>query len=165
MCQFRSADVVYNSSNQSITVYILPNSDSHTAIKMKYNIRDDGFLAKHCPIEYVPTKALDDFDSYDFIFGAGKPDWWLDEHETQVKRELQANIKSLLSENKLEWDGDLRLDSLTSLPEGVTLTAGRYLFLDSLTSLPAGGTIKAQDIYYAGRWHGPIYRKGKNEYT
>ena len=39
--------------------------------------------------------------------------------------------------------GDLHLDSLTTLPEGVTLSAGGYLDLGSLTTLPEGVTLSA----------------------
>ena len=44
--------------------------------------------------------------------------------------------------------GHLDLDSLTTLPEGVTLTAGGNLYLRSLTTLPEGVTLTAGgDLY------------------
>ena len=48
------------------------------------------------------------------------------------------------SGNAIEVEGSLDLSRLTTLPEGVTLTAGSYLDLGNLTTLPEGVTLTAR---------------------
>ena len=175
MCRFRSGVAVYNATDGSVKLYTLPGEDSHTKIREHYHIRDNGGPAasRQCPVEYVPHSALDHWASYEFCFDAFRPDWWTQEHTDSVIRQFQADIHRLLKRKKWNWGGDLYLDSLTSLPEGVALSAGRaldlrsltslpegvtlsaggYLDLRSLTSLPAGVTVKATRVYMRGQWH------------
>jgi hypothetical protein len=56
---------------------------------------------------------------------------------------LQSHPSATRNGDVVEYSGDLLLRSLTSLPSGVTLSAGGYLFLRSLTSLPSGVTLSA----------------------
>ena len=62
-----------------------------------------------------------------------------------------------------ENNGSLYLDSLTSLPEGVNLTAGGWLDLSSLTSLPKGVSLTAGGwLYLSGKRVKRGYKKLSN---
>jgi hypothetical protein len=66
-----------------------------------------------------------------------------------VKGSIYLSSPTSLPEGvTLSAGGDLYLSSLTSLPEGVTLSAGGYLDLSSLTSLPEGVTLSAGGYLY-----------------
>ena len=160
MCHFRSGVGVLNMSDNMLSVKFLDGEDSHTKIRSTYYIRDDdgAGATRQTPLEYKPAKDLLDLESYELTFDAGRPDWWTEEHTEQAIRQFRADITPVIAARKWDWGGYLDLGSLTSLPEGVTLSAGGYLCLRSLTSLPEGVKVKAGDVYYDGQWHGKIER-------
>ena len=138
MCQYRSGVVVFNSSDGTASLKMLPGEDSHAKIRKHYHIRDDDGpgATRQTPVEYQPTKDLLDLDSYELMWDAGRPEWWTDEHTEQTVRQFRADLAPIIAARKWEWLGDLRLNDLTALPEGVTL--------------------RAKNVYYAREWHGAI---------
>jgi len=145
MCKAISGIAVYD--GESVKVYTLPDSDSHSDIREKHHIRDDsltGIASRQTPVELVPIKDLFDVKGMDFRFDDSCPYWWTDDDMTdEAIRQLHAAWMSRWDGKCLHFEGDLYLGSLTSLPEGVTLTAGGNLDLRSLTSLPKGVKVKA----------------------
>ena len=66
-----------------------------------------------------------------------------------LERYISARVSRYRrSGNAIEVEGYLNLFSLTTLPEGVTLTAGGYLDLGNLTTLPEGVTLTAGGYLY-----------------
>jgi hypothetical protein len=182
MCQFRSAEAVFQPESNTVKLYFSEFEDSHTNIRKNNGLKEvSRNTQKQTPLEYVPCGSLDDFSKYEFKFDDSRPDWWTDDMTDSATVQFQTNIKLMLKEKILAYKGSLYLRSLTSLPEGVTLEAGDYLdlrsltslpegvtlkaggslYLNSLTSLPEGVTLKAGGVYYAGTWHGQINQKGK----
>ena len=60
------------------------------------------------------------------------------------------NLTEAQATGREEIGGDLYLGSLTSLPEGVSLSCGGYLYLRSLTSLPEGVSLSCGGYLYLG---------------
>ena len=142
MCQFESAICVY--VNNDLKVYTSRKSCSHSDIRKEFNLRDGGGLLDRyqTPVEYAPVDSL--YGEWEFRFDAGRPEWWEDWMTEKAKRVL---YKSGLA--KLEsFEGDLYLNTLTTLPEGVTLSPGGNLYLSKLKSLPAGVTLSPGDSLY-----------------
>ena len=142
MCQVKSGEAVY--AGGDLRIYHLPGEDSHNAIREHFHIRDGlgAAASRHTPIECIPVRGLFDIEDYDFVFDAGRPDWWEEWMTERAKHELFAAWMA-------EWDGktlvrkgyaDLR--SLTEIPAGVTLRIGGYADLSSLTTIPAGVTLR-----------------------
>jgi hypothetical protein len=72
---------------------------------------------------------------------------------TMTIEEFATYLSKVVSHYTREGDAftvrhDLYLSSLTTLPEGVTLSAGGYLYLSSLTTLPEGVTLSAGGSLY-----------------
>lgn len=160
MCRYRSGEALY--INGVVDVRTLQGDDNHTDIRREFAIRDGVGHDRHAPFEFQPTTGLDDYASYELTWDAGRPDWATPDIEQRVRDLMTAVVRS---DDLADWHGNLWLLSLTSLPEGVTLSAGGDLNLDSLTSLPEGAQLSAANVYYAGAWHGAIKpaRKGKGE--
>jgi len=164
MCQFKSG-IAVKISEDEVKIYTLKGEDSHTKIRKEYNIRDGigAGASRQTPVELVPVRGLLKKEDYDFVFDAGKPDWWTDNMTVSAKAQLFSAIKAEIINNKIKYKGSLNLSRLTSLPKGITLKAGRYIYLnnlifmsegvtlevgssielDSLTTLPKGITLKA----------------------
>jgi len=160
MCMHKSG-IVVRRDETSIDVYFLKGEDSHSKIRDAHKISDSGALGRYqTPVEFKPVRGIKKLEQYDFIFDAGKPDWWKDEFEEEAKRVLfrasqddlagdftgSLNLRSLTSlpaDAKLSAGGSLYLSSLTSLPANAKLSAGGYLNLSSLTSLPANAKLSA----------------------
>ena len=159
MCQFRSG-IAVRVDESTVRVYMLSDDDSHEEIRKHYRLTDDGELSRYqTPVELVPVRGLFRREDYDFVFDAGKPDWWVDGMMEQAVDVLfpaaltrlegttgDLNLRSLVTLPEgvtLHAGGDLDLYSLTTMPEGVTLHAGGYLNLRSLTTLPEGVTLHA----------------------
>ena len=147
MCQFISGVAVER--DDTVTVKTLKNSDSHSEIRKKFNIADDNSSRgqRQTPVELIPVTSLTDVSGMEFRFDAERPDWWTDAMTDEATRQLFRAAKNRWDGNTLKADY-LDLSSLTSIPEGVTLSAGGYLDLSSLTSIPEGVKINAQHIYY-----------------
>ena len=130
MCRFRSAVAVYQSESE-VALKLLPGEDSHTKIREAFNIRDGlgAAASRQTPVEFVPFGALDDLDAYEFIFDAGKPNWWTDAHTDSAVQQFRREVRGLLAEKTIEYDDDLYLNSVTTLPEGVSLEAGGEVYL------------------------------------
>ena len=139
MCQYRSA--VVTMFNDNLKIYTLDGEDSHEDIREKYNIKDDYTTAnRQEAIEFIPTGMLFDYKSYELRWDDIKPDWATPDVEDKIIRKM---INICKKDDLSNYKGYLYLYSLTSIPEGTTLSAGGYLYLSSLTSIPEGVTLSA----------------------
>ena len=178
MCMHKSG-IVVRVDETTIKVFCLPGEDAHLKIREKYKISDSNAIGRfQTPVEFKPVRGIESIDQYDFVFDAGKPDWWMAEFEEESKHvlfrasqedlsgdfagylDLRA-LTSLPANAKLTAGGSLDLRSLTSLPANAKLTAGGYLDLSALTSLPAnakltaGGYLDLRTVpkYQRDAWH------------
>lgn len=164
MCQFKSGICVYLPETQDMRIYTSKKEDSHTEIRREHGLRDgagdnDMFARYQTPVEFIPVTSLTDIAGWKFIFDAGKPDWWEDWMTEKAKKHLFTKAREAWSEDgvtltstpegvTLSTVGNLDLGTLTSIPAGVTLSAGGYLDLESLTSIPDGVTLSSGgDLY------------------
>ena len=174
MCQAISGVAVY--AEGRVTVYTCPDTDSHSDIRERHNIRDGGTAgaSRQSPCELIPVRGLFDLADMDFAWDAEKPQWATSEIEAECARQLHRawlarwdadrrvldfggdlylySLASLPEGVALSAGGYLDLHSLASLPEGVTLSAGGDLYLNSLASLPEGVNIRSREMYYRGKW-------------
>ncbi len=146
MCQVISGEAVF--AAERLTVFTSKKTDSHTDIRAENNIReDDGSPSsvRHTPVELVFGTSLIDLEGAKFCFDAGRPAWWTEEMTEEATRQLFSAWKSRWQVwgEKLDFPGSLDLSSVTSIPEGVSLTAGDYLDLSGVTSIPEGVTAEA----------------------
>ena len=143
MCKCISGIAVL--SNGKVKIYTSVKSDSHSDIREEYGIRDDNspIADRQTPIELVPITGLTELKDMEFRFDDCRPSWWTDNMTDDAKRQLFRALKNRWDGNKFEFIDYLYLSSLTSIPEGVTLSAGGYLDLSSLTSIPEGVTLSA----------------------
>ena len=140
MCQFKSG-IAIKVSDTEVEVKTLPLNDSHTDIRKKYNISEcnNGLSRFSTPVELVPSK-LDFNDVACWKFDLGEPDWWTEEMTESAKTQLLKAAKEAFDAMKRgeKYQGDLYLDSVTSLPEVFGPKVGGCLFLRSATSIPKG---------------------------
>ena len=141
MCKCKSG-IAVRLDETTIRVYQLDGEDSHNTIRQMHGLTDSAFpLGRYqTPIELVPVRGLAIGDC-DFVFDAGRPDWWTDDMTRQATTSLYPDIARLATGEP--YGGDLYLHNLTSLPEGASLSAGGHLDLGSLTSLPDGASLSA----------------------
>jgi len=130
MCQFKSAMVV--KAGEDYRLFYLDDGDSHEEIRKKFDIRDTGPLCKATPVELVPVRGFRGPDDCNFVFDAGKPDWWDESWTDGIKTELYYVAASQLKGDEYK---DLDLSRLTSAA-GLTLpkTVSGGLDLSRLTS-------------------------------
>ena len=144
MCQYRSGIAIMFGG--TVTVRTLHGNDSHNDIRDHYGIVDDiTSVMRQAAVEYIPEGALYDYGTYLLQWDDDKPDWATDEVEAEVARQMRAVCKA---DDLSAWSGYLDLRSLTTLPEGVTLSAGGDLYLGSLTTLPEGVALSAGRYLY-----------------
>jgi len=164
MCKFKSG-VAVKINEDDVKIYTLRGEDSHTEIRNEYNIRDDdgAGATRQTSVELIPVRGLSKKEDYDFIFDAGKPDWWTDNMTISAVNQLFSAVKVEIVNNTIKYKGNLELNSLTTLPksiilesdwniylgslksmsEGITLEAGLNIFLGSLVTMSKGTTLKA----------------------
>ena len=152
MCKAKSGVAIYINEAE-VEIKTLPGEDSHTKIREAYKIRDDARpgAGRQNPVEYVPGDGADIREpgaGWRFVFDDQKPPWWTDAHTESAISQLSAAWSAEWDGNKINYSGDLNLGSLTSIPEGVTLSAGGYLYLGSLTAIPEGVNVKAGKIIF-----------------
>jgi len=149
MCRRKSGEAVFIDETH-VRVYVLGGEDSHTEICSAHKLRDDaGPLARRMtPVELVAVGDLCDSGQWEFVFDAGRPEWWTEAHTAEAIRQLREAAGADWDGDELKYTGDLDLGGLTSLPANAKLTAGGSLDLRGLTSLPAG--VKAPRVYLAG---------------
>ena len=130
MCQFKSAVVV--KAGEDYRLFYLDDDDGHEEIRKKFDIRDTGPLCKATPVELVPVRGFRGPDDCNFVFDAGKPDWWDESWTDRIKTELYDVAARQLKGEKYK---DLYLSGLTSAA-GLTLpkTFSGGLYLSGLTS-------------------------------
>ena len=68
-----------------------------------------------------------------------------------LKYKLKYAPETLTKQDN-EIEGDLYLNSLTSIPKGFNPTVGGDLYLNSLTSIPEGFNPKVGGYLYLGNW-------------
>ena len=143
MCKCISGIAV--KSGDSVKVYTSSKSDSHSDIRDEFNIRDDNspVADRQTPVELIPVTSLTDVSGMEFMFDDERPDWWTDNMTDDATRQLYRALKMRWDGNVFSFDGHIVLNSLASIPEGVTITAGGHVNLGSLTSIPEGVTITA----------------------
>ena len=130
MCRSISGEAVLK-DGERIKVYTSKVTDSHTEIRAEYNIREDDCGpagARHTPVELVPMSSLTDVKGMEFRFDDMRPDWWTDDMTESAIRQLYQAMKKRWKGKVLKLGGNLNLESLTSLPEGVTVSARRIYF-------------------------------------
>ena len=149
MCRYRSGEAVFDPITHTVRLYTIDGHDSHNNIRQEHHIPEaqNGLMDRyHTPVEYVPTACFnreEPWTGWDLFWDAGKPDW----ADENVSAEIIRQFKQVIISDDLErWDGSLDLSSLTSMPAGVTLSAGGSLYLRELTSMPEGVTISAGEI-------------------
>lgn len=134
-------------SGEDVRVFTLPDSDRHSEIRKHYSIRDGlgAGATRQTPVELVPVRGLGLEDPRDMLFGfnAGCPGWWTEAMTRDAVRQLHRAWLRRWKGKTLDFPGDVWLNSLTSLPAGVTLRADGRIYLRSLTALPKGVTIEA----------------------
>ena len=142
MCQAISGVAVY--AEGRVTVYTCPDTDSHSDIRERHNIRDGGTAgaSRQSPCELIPVRGLFDLADMDFAWDAEKPQWATSEIEAECARQL---YRAWLA----RWDADRRV-----------LDFGGYLDLRSLASLPEGVNIRSREMYYRGKWQPAPCGKG-----
>lgn len=142
MCQYISGVAVKD--GETVRVYTLPDKDSHSDIRETYKIRDDAGPGAQLqtPVELVPVRGLDRVEDFDFVFDAERPAWWTDEMTEEATRQLFTVHQARYRDGKIVMAGNLDLSSLTSLPEGVSLTAEGNLDLGRLVGEIPAGVIK-----------------------
>jgi len=137
-----------------VKMYTHTDTDSHTEIRRFHHICDDSSAAasRQTPVELIPVRGLGllDIGEMGFVLDAEKPRWWTEEMQEEATRQLHSAWLKRWKGKRLIFKGYLDLRSLTSIPEGVTLSAGGYLDLESLTSIPEGVTLSAGGDLYLG---------------
>ena len=140
MCQTISGIAV--KSGDTVKVYTSSKSDSHTDIREEFHIRDDNspIANNQTPVELIPKTSLTEIGGMNFIFDAGRPDWWTDDMTEEATRQLYHDLMRRWNNERtvFSFEGDLDLRSLKSIPEGVTLEAGGNLYLRDSILGPRG---------------------------
>ena len=131
------------------------DDDSHDTIRKHHYIRDGlgAGSARQTPIELIPVRGVEQIDQFDFVFGAGQPDWWTERMTEAATEQLFRAWRARWCDKSLVAPYDLDLGSLTTLPAGVTLKAGGHLYLRSLTALPDDVKIVAKEVYGGTAWY------------
>ncbi len=154
MCHSQSG-IAVRIDETSVRVYTCLDTDSHSDIRERCGLSDGAnpMSRYQTPVELVPFRGMKRVEDFYFRFDAGRPKWWTDSMTGQAKSQMFAAFSA-------HWDGDvfqhagyLNLRSLTSIPEGVTLSVGGYLSLHSLTSIPEGFRPVCREYCTLGRWH------------
>ena len=143
MCQTISGVAVL--TGDTVKVYTSKTSDSHSNIREEHSIRDDGGVGeRQAPVEFLPGKALTEFDDWTFRFDDARPDWWTDTMTDAAQRQMIRAFRARFGKNgHCGGSLDLRGTGITTLPDG--LTVGGYLDLrgTGITTLPDGLTVGA----------------------
>jgi len=149
MCQFKSG-VAVKISEDDVKVFTLKGEDGHTEIRKEYNIRDGmgAGSTRQTPVELIPIRGLLKKEDYNFIFDADRPDWWTDNMTVSATNQLFSAVLAEIVNNTIKYKGYLDLDSLTTLPKGITLEVGNSIYLSSLEILRKGVTIEADRNIY-----------------
>jgi hypothetical protein len=142
MCKFKSG-IAIKASDSEVAVRVLPLNDSHTDIRKVLHIREEnlGVSRYSTPVELVPTRLdFEDRSCWEFVFDASRPDWWVDGMTDQCIDQLLKAAKSDFEAmmGGQEYEGQLDLGRLTSIPVGFNPTVGGTLHLGGLTSVPKG---------------------------
>ncbi len=130
----------------TVAIKTLRHSDSHEEIRKEHGIGDTNPLHRYqTPVELVPIGDVDirDTAGWEFIFDAGRPEWWTDDMTRKAREQLDAAWGARWNGDTLHMDGDLDLSGLTALPANAKLSAGRNLYLGGLTTLPASAKLSA----------------------
>ena len=108
MCEFKSG-IAVRISEEEVRVYTLPFIDSHTEIREKHGIKENGFgmlSNMSTPVELVPhgfPPNFKDSSSWKFKFDSDKPDWWIEGMTEQATRQLMEAAKAdLENDNEKE---------------------------------------------------------------
>ena len=137
MCRLISGVAVL--TGETVKVYTLPDSDSHSDIRSKFNIRDDdGAGNRQTPIEYIPVGPLDSFDEWKFLFDDERPDWWTDDMTDQAIRQLISAFRDRHENWKFKGLLDLGGTQITALPDGLSVDGWLNLSGTQITALPDG---------------------------
>jgi len=150
MCQAISGIAV--KTGETVKIYTLRHEDSHEKIRDKYKIKDNNSPASfyQTPVELIPVTSLFEVAGMKFKFDDERPNWWTDEMTGEAIKQLYQAWRDRWDGKILIFKGSLNLGSLTSIPEGVTLSAGGGLYLSSLTSIPEGVNLSAGGGLYLG---------------
>jgi hypothetical protein len=108
MCEFKSG-IAVKINEEEVRVYTLPLIDSHTIIRKKHGIKENGLgmlSDMSTPIELIPQKFPPNFkqsSSWKFKFDDCRPDWWTDSMTEQATRQLMEAAKAdLENDNEKE---------------------------------------------------------------
>ena len=99
MCEFKSG-IAVRISEEEVRVYTLPLIDSHTVIREKHGIKENGLgllSNMSTPVELIPQSLHPNFkkiSSWKFKFDADKPDWWTEGMTEQATRQLMEAAKA-----------------------------------------------------------------------
>ena len=108
MCEFKSG-IAVKINEEEVRVYTLPLIDSHTLIREKHGIKENGFgmlSNMSTPVELIPhgfPPNFKDSSSWKFKFDSDKPDWWTEGMTEQATRQLMEAAKAdLENDNEKE---------------------------------------------------------------
>ena len=108
MCEFKSG-IAVKLNEEEVRVYTLPFIDSHTVIREKHGIKENGLgmlSNMSTPVELIPygfPPNFKDSSSWKFKFDSDKPDWWTEGMTEQATRQLMEAAKAdLENDNEKE---------------------------------------------------------------
>ena len=108
MCEFKSG-IAVKLNEEEVRVYTLPFIDSHTVIREKHGIKENGFgmlSNMSTPVELIPhgfPPNFKDSSSWQFQFDDCRPDWWTEGMTEQATRQLMEAAKAdLENDNEKE---------------------------------------------------------------
>ena len=99
MCEFKSG-IAVKLNEEEVRVYTLPLIDSHTLIREKHGIKENGLgmlSNMSTPVELIPRRFPLNFKKssyWQFKFDADKPDWWIEGMTKQAVRQLMEAAKA-----------------------------------------------------------------------
>ncbi len=143
MCETISGKAVLLDDN-TIKVYTLRDSDSHTDIEKAFGIKDTEislYRHKQTSVELIPVTSLTDISGMKFKFDDKRPDWWTEEMTEFAKQELFNAFRSRWDGNVYNFKGDAYFSSLKSIAENTTITSGGHAGFRSLKSIAENSTI------------------------
>ena len=137
MCRFKSGIAVRR--GDQVDVLTMPGEDSHTTIREYHKVPEaSGGLADRyqTPVEMAPIRGIASPDDYEFVFDAGKPEWWTDSMTDRAKQQLWQAIQDELANgfDAYRDSSSLDLSSLTSA-EGLKLPDSVRGYLDLSSSV------------------------------
>ena len=99
MCEFKSG-IAVRISEEEVRVYTLPLIDSHTVIRERHGIKENGLgmlSNMSTPVELIPhgfPPNFKDSSSWKFNFDSDKPGWWTEGMTEQATRQLMEAAKA-----------------------------------------------------------------------